>query len=358
MSDDRHFERLVRGAARRGRETPACPDPALLAAYVDGSLDRRERADLERHAADCLRCTEQLALLAALEGPGEAPETVHRRLAGVWQGWRWLVPLATAVVVFAVWQRADVMREPAPVRQDFEAPSDTVAEAESDSAAGQEGPSVPFPDRNVPVGQARPEALMERAPAPPAPSTPERGKDESTVPNAARAAPQYADAPGTRRETGRAEAPRPAPPSAADSAEQRFQADTAQEGAATRMALERKAAGAAAVVAAGPGVLMRITARGVERSADGGAAWTLDLANPPAALRVLSCPSEVCWAGGDQGLLLRRERSGTWTPRELPTRSPLVGIEASGDAAAIVTTEDGGRFRTSDGGTTWTRIKR
>jgi anti-sigma factor RsiW len=66
---DLHFDRALRGAARRGRPEGVCPDAAALASYVDRSLSPDERAALEAHIASCPTCMEHLALLAAVDAP-------------------------------------------------------------------------------------------------------------------------------------------------------------------------------------------------------------------------------------------------------------------------------------------------
>src|SRR5262245_4618314 len=54
-----------------------CPDPGLIAAYVDGRLSESERDALHRHLALCDSCTELVAeVVAANEaalGSGAAP---------------------------------------------------------------------------------------------------------------------------------------------------------------------------------------------------------------------------------------------------------------------------------------------
>ena len=95
------FDRALRSAARRGRPAGVCPDAALLAAYADNGLTADERRHVEAHAADCATCLEHLALLGAVSLDREAPEPSRSWLVR----WGWLVPVATAVLVVAVWVR-------------------------------------------------------------------------------------------------------------------------------------------------------------------------------------------------------------------------------------------------------------
>jgi hypothetical protein len=117
---DLHFDRALRGAARRGRPEGVCPDAAALASYVDRSLSPAEHAALEAHVASCPACIEHLALLAAVDAP-EAPADPSDvwSLERVFGHWRWLVPVATAVLMVAVWMRLPGPRDTAqPVTQE------------------------------------------------------------------------------------------------------------------------------------------------------------------------------------------------------------------------------------------------
>ena len=75
---DLHFDRALRGAARRGRPEGVCPDAAALASYVDRSLSPAEHAALEAHVASCPACIEHLALLAAVDAPEAPADAVGR----------------------------------------------------------------------------------------------------------------------------------------------------------------------------------------------------------------------------------------------------------------------------------------
>src|SRR5918994_4011407 len=90
-----------------------CIDGETLAAWSAGALRPAEAASVEGHLADCARCQAMLATFVRTEPP--APP--HQAW---WQRWqvRWLVPLATAATVAAIW-----VASPAPdvsVRQPIE----------------------------------------------------------------------------------------------------------------------------------------------------------------------------------------------------------------------------------------------
>lgn len=372
MSDDRPFERLLRGAARRGRRTGPCLDAGLLAAYADGALSRSERAAVERHAADCPLCTEHLGLLASLPDPAADVSWVSPTpLSALWRGWRWLVPAATVAVVFAVWQRTETPRkeqaaqsfetraekaeaplpnaareggsagaavrrqspEPAPRDPTSPAPGARQMAKRAESGAGREGDNaVSKPTAETKAGPGGDAAASAAAPAAPSPQPPAAG----SVP-----APMADDAQEMRK----------------DRASEAGREDVGPSMRSGREGRQTLAFGAQDVVRAAPGVLVRLSLEGIERSTDGGAHWTPEVAEAPAPLRTLACASaEVCWAGGDQGLLLLRDASGAWTRMLLPATSAIVGIEATSPREAVVTLSDGRRFRTTDGGAGWNEV--
>lgn len=89
----------------------ACPDPVVLASFVEGTLDERSRVDVERHVALCAECPviigETVRFLRApaereaLEGAAPAPS------------WRWLAAVAALAVFFipaTFWHKRDPLR--------------------------------------------------------------------------------------------------------------------------------------------------------------------------------------------------------------------------------------------------------
>ena len=109
---DLHFDRALRGAARRGRPEGVCPDAAALASYVDRSLSPAEHAALEAHVSSCPACLEHLALLAAVDAPETPAEPSYAwSFERIFGNWRWLVPVATVVLVVAVWMRLPGLRD-------------------------------------------------------------------------------------------------------------------------------------------------------------------------------------------------------------------------------------------------------
>lgn len=161
---DDPFDRVIRRAAGRHLSPGPCPDPAELAALVEGTVSTKERTVLETHASGCERCSAELATLARLpvddSRPLAAAAEVSRR---PWR-WRWAIPLATAVVVFAVWSEArrEFMRVPIRMPQAPTVVSDRQAPGRSSSSSSAPAESVVLRDR----------ANAEPPPAASAPSAP------------------------------------------------------------------------------------------------------------------------------------------------------------------------------------------
>ncbi len=95
---------LASAAGAPGSDIGACPDPEILAAYIDRSLDAEETARYELHFSQCTRCREQLAAMAhAAELAGAADEKRARTSGSAWNwDWRWLAPAVAALVFVAI----------------------------------------------------------------------------------------------------------------------------------------------------------------------------------------------------------------------------------------------------------------
>jgi anti-sigma factor RsiW len=77
------------------RRALVCRDAvALMAAYLDGALDRRDRERLEAHLADCPHCSEYLAQLRVTigalghVGPADLPDDAVDELVDLYRRWR------------------------------------------------------------------------------------------------------------------------------------------------------------------------------------------------------------------------------------------------------------------------------
>lgn len=106
-------DKLAADLLRRSLASPAgandaCPDPEILAAYSERSLDAEEAARCNLHFSQCARCREQLAtLVRSGELAGTAEQKPSRSPGIPWIGagnWdrRWIAPAAAALVFVAV----------------------------------------------------------------------------------------------------------------------------------------------------------------------------------------------------------------------------------------------------------------
>lgn len=103
-------------------------------------------------------------------------------------------------------------------------------------------------------------------------------------------------------------------------------------------------------------VRWRIGGRQVQRSLDRGASWAPIQVGAPAAFTAGSAPSRtVCWLVGRGGIVLLTTNGATFKRVPFPEPADLVAASAADGRSAMVTTADGRTFRTSDGGSTWTR---
>jgi len=94
---------LASPAGAPGLDVDPCPDPEILAAYSEHSLDADETARYELHFSQCARCREMLAAMVhAGELAGAAGEKRARSSSTAWiWDWRWLAPAAVALVLAA-----------------------------------------------------------------------------------------------------------------------------------------------------------------------------------------------------------------------------------------------------------------
>ena len=309
----------------------------MLASYADNGLSADQRRLVEAHAADCTTCLEHLALLGAVSVEREAPEPSRSWLAR----WGWLVPVATAVLVVAVWMR--LPEEKATQGMAPAAPEQERAAAASPSAE-RDMASHPAPRVGAKVAQAAPERLEQST---------EAKFDEL--------------APLERRDTARqtvateppavASAPPAAPAVQAREAGQKKARDLQLGGATSKVATPRAAA-APAMADAMKEEVETYRARGnrVEQSRDGGTTWSSVLSEPQSTFTVVGCAQGgPCWIGTADGQILRRVPDG-FSRSVLPVRVRVVAIAPDGPQTAVVTVEGGKRFRTADGGATWQPI--
>jgi photosystem II stability/assembly factor-like uncharacterized protein len=109
-----------------------------------------------------------------------------------------------------------------------------------------------------------------------------------------------------------------------------------------------------------PTVLWRFGVRGtIGQSRDGGESWSSQEGGVSVDLLAGSAPSPtICWAVGRDGVVILTTDGSTWRRVAFPSGDDLVGIEATDDRTAVVTTRGGDRMRTEDAGGSWTSVRR
>jgi len=373
----------------------ACPDAGLLAAYVDGGVSARERAELDAHIVHCGRCQETLAVLGRDDSPQQG-ETVGER----WFTWvtrprlRWLIPITAVATVAVLFVATRPLIAPgdssapgnvtqlAQAQPPQEAPvSQLSASAEAKDEGAKRDASVTSPAK--PSGES---ALKEEPPrrqanqasnakqvADAASAPPPVGQAVVDKKAAAGAAAGFADRVATDENRARAVAePAAAPvavaPAATDAsartgaAAKVAAADAAREAPVTaggreelRNELRSFEAAPHTVEAPGGSVRWRFASGGqIWRSADAGVTWHSQPSGVSADLLAGSAPSPAtCWAVGAAGTVLLTRDGERWEHRPFPLPVDLVAIEARNARNAIVTARDGRQFATLDGGATW-----
>ena len=345
------FNRALRTAARRGRPAGVCPDAAMLAAYADNGLTADERLVVETHAADCATCLEHLALLGAVSLDRDAPAPSRSWLVR----WGWLVPVATAVLVVAVWVRLPEQKanQDAPTAIEVEQPENPTSQSEPSAAM------APTAERDMAKQTPRVAAKVAQ-PAREAQASPAKFKSDEL-------------ATLERRDTARKAATTPptaaAPPAAPAARDQEAGQDKAQGvrlgGASNKVATPQAVAAPVMTDAmkkearaefVAPPETFRARGNRIEQSRDGGVTWSSLLSEPQSTFTVVGCAQNgPCWIGTADGQVLRRRPDG-FARSVLPVRARVTAISADGPLAAVATVEGGQRFRTADGGATWAPI--
>jgi photosystem II stability/assembly factor-like uncharacterized protein len=87
--------------------------------------------------------------------------------------------------------------------------------------------------------------------------------------------------------------------------------------------------------------------------------WVLQQTGATADLTAGSSPStNVCWLVGRGGLVLRTLDGGRqWQRVSFPETVDILAVTASNPLNAAISSADGRRFQTTDGGRTWTTVQ-
>ena len=376
--------------------TAACVDAETLAAWVDEGLPKAEAAAVEMHLAECERCTAMVATFARTIPDAPVAEPL-------WTRWhlRWLVPLATAATVAAVWVlvprtdspqmtlgRAPTTESQAAAAADAERPTATTESKEQEArpafaaskpadALAKREESLKAPRQLADERRADADQAAKRlqaggvnesiAVAPPLAREADRAEAKSAdaqterfsqpipsanaVPPAAPtpAAQSSATAPAAEESARRAPAaaPQPAALGAASSTQARAAASRAREGAAI-----------VEIASPDPMIRWRVVGAGqVERTTNGGARWDAAKLPESATLIAGSSPSpSICWLVGRTGSIYVTTDGLRFVRVPFPDRTDFVSIQATDGRRATVVTIDGRTMRTDDQGATWIRI--
>jgi Putative zinc-finger len=344
---DPHADDLVAAVARAAGAVTGthCPEAELLALYAERELAPDERAAIEAHVASCGRCQATVAafVIGAPESAGPAVDLAAT--VPWWAGWRWMVPLAsaTAVLAVAVW----IGRGPAEQMASAPAPAAEVAASapptqalqrmredapatKADASADGRRPAQRFPAGSV------------RAALPPdvgAAAT--SGRDSAKNSADARIDALAVD---ERRElSAKAETDQ------SETSRQRRSAGLTQEPPAAAA----EPAAAPAAQAAAPAVVGLATEAPVATAAP---ARALAGAGGRLADGAQSSARALGWRLRDGMVERSTDQGKTWTRTTSPTPVRLVSVSATDARSAVVATDAGARFATSDGGASWRQL--
>lgn len=343
-------------------------DAEVVAAWLDGSLDRAARAEAEAHAADCDRCQAVLATMVCIE-----PEPARRK-AWFTAPVRWALPLATAAAALSLWVAVNRNPDVPDAPQVTTAMPTPMAPEQAMSDRDALAPAQPTPaapqglrqDQRAANTPAAPRAARTRGNQPPALTETvsvdqlarERATPQSELPKAAAAPPAAAPPP-------------PPPPAATALSQAQTQAQTQAQAqiatatrrddlAAARSEQRQAAAGAGAFGVrefASPDLAARwrVGANGtIHRSIDAGNTWVAQTSGVTTELLSASAPAaNICWIVGRSGVVLLTTDGAIWRRVAFAELVDLRSVTATDARTASVTTADGRVFRTTDAGLTW-----
>lgn len=360
---DRLLELWLAGAQPEvGPPVESCLDAETAAAWFDGSLTGAARREAEAHVTTCARCQALMATVVRLD---EAASVEAEPAASPWRRWlNWAVPIgaaATAVLAVTVW-----LNVPAEQAREVVSIGSTRSTDVPLAGSGQaEAPAVQAPEPERPLGSASvpgpapavaPGAVGRVAAAPASPTP--RAATESAAKNATGAgadALASGAAPGPAEAAATAAAPAPlAGARAADAAQTTSAVARERQEVARAQGFELRERAALDIVSPDPRTRWRITDTAVQRSQDGGSTWATVVPQAPGRLLAGSAASpSVCWMVGEMGLVLRTTDGLSFVQVNAPVAAHLVTVAAISATSATVSTADGRRFTTSDGGASW-----
>ena len=337
---DQTIERMLQRTKPRADSVPSgvCLDADTLAAWADGGLTADELAAAGDHVSDCSHCQAMLAAMVR-SAPAEA-------IAEPWWRRRWtlgvLVPVTAAAAALVLWtvvprddRRASIEQAPAQVKADAPSP-----------------PAAREPQR------AEPPALAERAPAPPIAERKLQSRvDESGVKNknervdAALERNRVSPAEARGADALKVPASAPAAPMSQSGSKTANAVQPSRDSVSAFLAKDA----AAEIVSPDGRNRWRPGPPGfVEYSSDGGSTWQTVPAGVSTSLTAGASPSSsVCWLVGRRGTVVRSTDGRRFERVAFPEGVDLIAVSAVDARIATVTTADGRRFSTADGGVTW-----
>src|SRR5262245_14080545 len=379
---DRAVDALLRGQMgprAAGEPSDQCLDADTLAAWIDGDLKGADVAAAEAHVSSCARCQSMIAALV------RATPAAARTVPWWRRGWviGSLVPLTAGAMAIAIWiATPGVTRAPQPMRADTRVQQQAGVPPGERAAASGPAPAVEA-EKRVAIAPQQPAALADRNSAVNRLEAPEaadaRARDaaaqkEIAAPLAARAepaapppaaaptAPPPAAAPTAANASSQgagvsAAAAAPLPPIAAPEAAR--QAFGARNAIVSDQALARHSVTPVVVASPNPSIRWRIGAAGsIERSGNGGTTWSAASSGVTEDLTAGAAPSPVvCWIVGRRGTVLLSIDGLQWRRLAFPDTVDLAAVQAADASNATVTAADNRRFRTADGGQTWTSLQ-
>lgn len=340
--------------ALRSVSEGGCLDAETLAAWQDDALNAAEMATLELHVSTCARCQSMLAAFA--RGTATPLAKAPAEVEGFrWWRW-WLAPIAAGATAAVLWMVVPEEQQTATAPPKPPAAAVTVDKVQPPAAFAEKKDAESPPAAAPPAASRDRAAELDTSAKLNVNALEDRQQRKDQAPAAAKEEAPVALAQPT--------APAPAAPtSAAPSPAARAEAQGARTSELQKSA--RFAFVGTEIVAPDLATRWRAGDRGIERSTDAGATWTLVHQASDVTISAGAAPtSTVCWLASEAGFVYVSADGKAFTRTNLPPPPPdggwsmrIVSIVATDARNATVVTADGTRFQTNDGGRNWRRIQ-
>jgi hypothetical protein len=400
----------ARDALARRTTADEHPSADLLSGFAEQALSAAEKKQVMTHLAACAECRE-VAFLASSAMPQERPVSEVIAAPGWrrWMSWKWIVPLATAIVIAV----AVIPRPENPLRP----LSNEKVVARNQPSTLSQGTTAPNDTRkhdtrqtNVTSYETKPPAVPPAVPKVAEPPPPQAKRREDAVRQLAQVQAQrdadnaelssslgMSQSARSVNEPAATAAPPASPPAQSVASKDSLGKSAAGAPVAPAMKAEKSAAASQTVevtsaaplvtadsTAAAPPPLANATSRPGQSGAlyaakskatplahwritnDGqlqrsfeSSEWTRVLAEQPVAFRAVAVVGSQVWAGGSGGGLFHSTDDGAaWTKVELAAdgqaeRGAIVSMHFDSVLRGSVTTDSGSTWLTADGGKSW-----